>query len=50
MEKHRFIASFWQKFGEQKIDVLSYTHDDQDPFFSLIKKEAIELKLDDNGR
>jgi predicted nucleotidyltransferase len=46
MEKHKIIAKFWSKFGEQKIDLLSYTPDDGDLFFSYIKDGAVEINPD----
>lgn len=43
IEKHEIIAAFWKNFGEQKIDILSYTAGDDDPFFLSIREKAVEI-------
>lgn len=35
--------AFWQKFGEQKLDIVNYLFSEQHPFKSVIMKEAIAL-------
>ncbi len=42
-ELSRLRIRFWKKFGEQKLDIVTYTHKDKDPFKDLIMEHAIEL-------
>lgn len=42
-EKSLIRDTFCQKFGEQKLDIASYTMTDNDPFKCLILLEAIRL-------
>ena len=39
----RFKVGFYQKFGEQKIDVVNFTKLQNHPFKSLALEHAIEL-------
>ena len=43
-EKHQLIVDYWKKFGEQKLDILSRTLEDDDAFYMYIKENAIEIK------
>ncbi len=36
-------VGFWKKFGEQKLDIMSYSFDDRDPFKELIMEHAVEI-------
>lgn len=42
-EKMDIQMMFWKEFGEQKIDLVSYTHDEEDTFKKLILSDAIKL-------
>lgn len=42
-EKTKIKYGFYKKFGEQKVDLLSYSSNSDDTFLSLIKDDAIEL-------
>ena len=42
-QKRNIKIEFDKKFGEQKIDVVSLTYDDQSAFKQLVLDEAIEL-------
>ncbi len=42
-EKRKIKISFHKKFGEQKIDIVSFCFNDNDSFKQLILTEAIEL-------
>ena len=40
-QKRNIKIEFYKKFGEQKIDIVSFTHDDQSAFKQLVLDEAI---------
>ena len=42
-EKGQITYDFYNKFGEQKLDLVSFTFEDQHPFKKLALLEAIEL-------
>lgn len=42
-ELSRIRVGFWKKFGEQKIDLVSYTFDENDLFKELIMEQAVEI-------
>jgi len=42
-EKSTFKYKFWDIFGEQKLDLVSFTQDSNDPFKYLALLESIEL-------
>jgi len=43
-EKNKIRLSFWAKFGEQKLDILSYAKDDDSTFKHVIMESKI-MKL-----
>jgi len=42
-EKLKVQTAFWKQFGMQKLDLVSFTFDDNHPFKRLILFDAIEL-------
>ena len=42
-ELSRLRVGFWKRFGEQKIDLVSYTFDEKGPFKELIMDHAVEI-------
>lgn len=42
-EKATIRISFWKKFGEQKIDIVSFRFDDNAPFKDLALMEGVEI-------
>ena len=42
-EKIDFIASFFEKFGEQKIDVVAYSYQEIDTFKTIAQSTAVRL-------
>lgn len=42
-EKNKIITRLWMQFGEQKIDITSFTRDSEDPFKRLIMEHAVEI-------
>jgi len=43
-EEMSFLRTgFWKRFGEQKIDLVSFTPDERDPFKDLIMGHAVEI-------
>lgn len=42
-EKSKMRILLWKKFGEQKIDILNYTFDEENTFRELIEDECIEI-------
>jgi len=42
-ELSRLRTNFWKRFGEQKVDVVSYAFDESDPFKELIMEHAVEI-------
>jgi len=42
-EKLNVQTAFWKQFGMQKLDLVSFTFEDDDPFKRLILLDAIEL-------
>jgi len=43
LERGRLESSFWKRFGQQKIDFVSFTKDDNHPFKRIALKDAILL-------
>ena len=42
-EKRDIKIAFYKKFGEQKIDIVSYENDEQSNFKDIVLTEAVEL-------
>jgi uncharacterized protein len=42
-DKIQFLISFFEKFGEQKIDIVTYLKSDTDHFKQIALQEAIKL-------
>lgn len=42
-QKMQIKSAFFEKYGEQKIDIVSFTFDDSDPFKELILLDAVEV-------
>ncbi len=42
-EKRDIKIQFYKKFGEQKIDIVSYENDEQSNFKDMVLMEAVEL-------
>lgn len=42
-EMSRLRVGFWKRFGEQKVDLVSYGFDERDPFKDLIMDYAVEI-------
>lgn len=42
-EIHQIRDAFWSKFGQQKLDIASFTFDSDDPFKKYVMHEAKEL-------
>lgn len=42
-EKSMMRINIWKKFGEQKIDILNYTYEEENTFKELIFNDCIEL-------
>lgn len=42
-EIHQIREVFWSKYGQQKIDIASFTFDSDDPFKKYVMHEAKEL-------
>lgn len=42
-EKRDIKIEFYKKFGEQKIDIVSYENDEQSNFKDILLTEAVEL-------
>ena len=42
-EKNKIITRLWMQFGEQKIDIASFTRDSDDPFKRLVMEHAVEI-------
>lgn len=43
LEKSEIRRSFWRKFGEQKIDIVSFETHEHTPFRDVIEEDAIAL-------
>ncbi len=42
-ETIKIQVAFWKRFGEQKLDIVSYAFNEQAPFKELALENAIEL-------
>lgn len=42
-EKREIKIAFFKKFGERKIDIVSYTHEDSSTFKEIAMIEAVQL-------
>jgi len=42
-QKVKIIGDFWQLFGEQKVDLVSFSHESKDVFKSLVMQQALKL-------
>mgnify|MGYP001266300853 CR=1 FL=1 len=42
-EKSRMRINIWKKFGEQKIDILNYTFEEESTFKEIIFNNSIEI-------
>jgi len=43
IKKMQIKIKFWKKFGEQKIDIVSYTRNQESTFKNLILQSAIKI-------
>ena len=43
LERVRIKRAFYNRFGEQKIDIVSFAHEDRDPFREIAEAKAILL-------
>jgi predicted nucleotidyltransferase len=42
-ERGDIVLAFWKNFGEQKIDIVSFAHDEKSAFKNVVIQEAIKL-------
>jgi predicted nucleotidyltransferase len=43
MEKVKIRTAFYKRFGEQKLDIVSFTREENPPFKTLALKEGVKL-------
>ncbi len=42
-EKSNILMSFWNKFGEQKVDLVCFAHEEKSAFKNLALNQAIQI-------